>query len=1071
MTSRRHEFAKPHRKNLLSYIGYKIDAFSNGNEAMGATAAFAAAYRKAHVKQYAFSPDKQKYGLEAYAGLSGITHKAPEISVRFKGTGPSDSSNKVVTIGANFSENHNNEKNLFSIESDASSYVHLHGDSKEIPSSGVVTLRIKAQAHQEGVPNIDATYAHFYDLTHTASPTEDHTSHSSLHYGNMGKNSIGTELFVGDEIDPQVYGFSANLHSEKCEAKRMMFNLPCARVSFSAKRSPRQQGYFVLQNVGLGCNYRGAHQHFSVHGKQCCSSPLGPLLSPSCYDSSCGIPMRHTMNCSNEDHPYYLETKELSSQNIALSRQPNFSKFNSAFSDMLQQDYKEYWQRMSVVVRHRTAGQLYKTPDSSSRRYHISQITKMVTAISFLKIAESRSISWERIKNDSTLLPELLGTGSPLCNSLAKIFALPDELAEHQHSHYVNSCSGQTMGYYNNDDLNQSVVRWPTMFQLLTETSGLPHGIQISPTNAMLAYESVIKQTFQNTEEEFVTFLDNNPQRLLFAPGSVVHPSHLGYAILGFVIAKMHEGTRTIDQILLETAKQMGMNDCKIFATDEESVKEGFGRNAGIYTPAYGLIASVSDMDSLLQAYLSEGCSLSKYLKRIMMPRFGISDKSPTVQCMGGQLFSPMFHKKTKQLMFTTVDNCGYLPTLGHGVRTAFIPELQLGISFCMEGAPAHIFRKFCHKMIKSVVKCYRKEVLAMPPHVTLCVNRRPGSELVSVCGLPPLYWHTLHSHKVTDSSYSRERTSFVFSTNVSDSAYYSTPCGTHLDWQAQDSRQLSEFATSQETFFSNCVNNAVVFVPLFGALQITEKLIVMKERKSQNYVLQFVPSIPSNLQSEQERSIYSMERTLRFPVIQDPTTGEFRLIREDLPREHLQLHFSLSQRGNPIYGITVLGVPYFIEAYVTSLQGALRKHLEEESSRQSSDIYSVHHKPVFERLREALIGASFAGPLLGGLALGTALGAGVGLASGYPYGGYIDPYPGYVSPIWAPPVVFPRPYYGPWYNRGGYWRGQRIGGYGGPWRGGSRGGGYWGRGRRIRETIEDVAVASKRVQALLTSQ
>lgn len=1072
MSSGRHLHARNHRSKTPNYIGLKIGEYKHGEEQMGPIAAFAAAYKKAQGKSYDFSKE-QKYGTEAHAAMSAVHYSAPTVTVHFQHVLPGQPK-KPITIGADFSQKTLHEQgHTFSIESDATTSVYLNGNNVEIPKTGTITVRIAAKSDDPKLPNIDKSYSHLYDLDYGRTSTENPLAHHSSHFGASARNSINSEIPINDEIDGNIYGFSANLHPEACEKKRLIFNLPCARLSFSAKHLPKRGGAFVLRDVGLACNYRGETEYVTTHGKQCCSTSLGPMLSPGCYDGSCGMALRVPHKCGNFDHPYYLEKTQLQSRDLIPERIANLGGFSAAFEDLIKSKYAPLLGDCSIIVKHQSMGQLYKTPGCSGKKYRISQVTKLVTAVSFFKIAEHREITWQRIKHDPMLLPEILGPGTPLCTALASIFKLPEDLSTSEHNHYVRTSSGSTSGVYDGESLDHVTVRWPTLFQLLSDTSGLSHSLEINIENALGLYSTEAQETSRDPEERLVDFLNQNPQKLIFTPGSVVHPSQLSYVILGHVLERMCDNHKSIEEILLETAKQLGMGDVTFYSDEKESIKNNFGRAPGIYTPAFGLIASVSDIESLVQAHFSENGPLSKYLKRVMIPRFGISHESPAAQCMGGHVYSPLFDKQTKKFLFTTLDNCGYYPSVGNGVRMTFIPEYQLSATLCVQGQSAERFRKLASKLVLDVVGCYRKVVLGLNGPVSDCPNRQPMSELINPCGLPPLYFHTLRSHDYTDPSYADKkiRPSFSFRANILDTAYHASPCGL----ATQSCGVMGDTTESPESVMSGIFENGVVLTPLYSAVRFTDELVVAKVKGTGRYVLQFVPSIPQDITDKAAQMEFIKSRCIVIHLAQDPSTGHFRVLHDGLMREHIQIYFGKTQLGNPIYGISVFGVPYFVNRYVESLQNQLKESLLLKHAELSGDVYGAHSESLLEKIKKTFIGARFAGSVLGGLALGATLGGAAALGSygGYPYGGYYDPYYDYPLPIWAGSAVFPRRYYGGLYGYGGGWRGSRIGG--GHWGGGRGGwgggrGGWGGGGRRIREAIDDSEKAIQHVQQALSA-
>ena len=668
------------------------------------------------------------------------------------------------------------------------------------------------------------------------------------------------------------------------------------------------------------------------------------------------------------------------------------------------------------------------TDGSEGEGVGIGQVSRILTALTLLRLLQRYpGFDWQRHKHDSRYVTGELLHKSCVGDSLRAL--------------YKRSCG----------------LEGPTPMQLLTNTSGLGAYLEVRPDEVYDRVEQVMKQNFTGSEEEFAYELGK--QNLLYHPGSKCHDSSLGWGVVGCIIRRLaslgaSRPCECVSEPIVETARLLGMN--RTWAVQRGQADKVHGIWQSVFVGNHGIISTPEDLTVLIQRFRAPVEPIPG-MRSILHPHYAVSLESPESECVGWRSCPRIVRKrKSKKLFYryTTVDSQG-CTAYGDSVRLCLSPELGTNIVVSVRGFTQHQGSAIIQRLVDRVhdfvrggaccgdkIKVLRKYGVRPAPLVPLKHLRLPQ--------MPPFYSRMcsgalVHRRRIHQgapcASACHERNvctgycaqarkpgcslleigggcaGFSFGINF---GWGDGACGS--DYQPNKCCRLDEATRVLHELYKR----QTVLIPLFGQLAVSDKLVVHRDDPTGRYVIRFFSS--ETAKHKYPRKQRDLEE-LELQLVDDRQTDSFRVLYDETPADYVHVFHTRTKNDNPVYGISVNGVPYFNNEYIISNVHKIQSQTHQISSNIEKDIYSeqdTHESQVQH------IGARWVLPTLGVLgAAGAGFLAAGALASaarrrrGYYYNNYyLDPYYyGYYDPYGYGYVPYNASYYPPLWGLGGYRR------------------------------------------------
>ena len=839
---------------------------------------------------------------------------------------------------------------------------HMASRGVKIPSSGQWDLKIQGMMPlgDDGEDHkLIGEESGFYDIEHTIENDPDAISRD------------GTCVHLVHDVCAPV------IESEYDES-----NMPRTQVHFTITKDMDQNYY--LNNVRVACQYDGVHASVPAAScDPCLHDPrvaghcaVAPVLMPSRYGFA-----RHHRHKGGDEHTGFVLSHNTPSTHAVAGEAQFREGVDAWLEEKLASLPKDVRDGLSVKVTLATKGDALYNREATYKDtqrpllYGFGQSTRPVTAITLIRLLEQTpGFNWQTCKDNAHFVTGKLLRGTCVGRALQSL--------------YKRSCG----------------LPGPTVLQLLTSTSGLPHNLSLHPSEVLRAVaDGLESKKFKADEEELSELLEK--QELVAYPGSQVHDSSIAWAIVAAIIRRLSKASNATAPIT-ETAKMLNMSNAT-FVPDEEPSAE-FGPSKRVLAGDSGLIGTASDADALLRSMHSTSPSI-KGMKITIVPAFRSSQESTVSVTPGGwnvaRVLSGGEQEDDTQRVcrYTTLGSSGW-SSQGDSVQMTTVPDYALNVTLAMKRVTAEQCSDFGNALVDHCVEtykrcCYNADTKRHPPCVPV--------ERLNLCSLPPYYYNAASCHrvqkrqlcnkKVVSRSTCHGRLQFSF--------YLHTNCSGH-------------FSSCQQACHAVC-DQQVELAPLIGSCKMGDRLRVFRRQDSKpGFVLMF-HSTQENLKQVPQCVRESCEQEdpqlLTLYVVKDETTNTYRVLDGDKPLEHVHFYRTKSPLGNDVYAVQVYGITYANKEYVASLASKMRTRHQDIRSELEQNTFDTEEVTA-SRVEE--IGASYVLPaVLGGLAAagaGYVAGRAVGAArSPYyrdPYATYYDPYtyggyyynPYYTYPLWG---------------------------------------------------------------------
>ena len=857
-----------------------------------------------------------KYNVKGPLAMCGYSIDHPHVTLSFHDP---DSGELHTKIGSDITHTQ------FEIPDDSSTNFIIDGEEQVIPSAGMWSMKIQSEFDDKNIGTISDQYSGYYDI--------------------HNQNVNNENSFI----------VKTTLISDDLESKYDKKNLPRPILIFRVDKD--YKGRYNVDRAVLTTNYDG-HDRMSLGSANPYygdvdrdrESTLGPVLAPQHF---------------KRDH---AKQAEPSSQDL-------FREELDRYVAELAEKYPNSGLSVSVSQK---SHKLYDR--DSDQKYDAGNLTKVLSAITLIRLFDEKGLDWEYNKNNDQLIYQILGD-SEMGKAIKHVY-MKGNVGE------VSSTKPLYVKLVSSD-------AGPTVLQLLTETSGLPWQLTISPSELVETLDKIPEMKFSCDEHEFARCLKQTS--LVYRPGSCVHDSDVGYAIVGYLIKRL-SGYSSCEDSILESCIKLGMND-SFFVSRKQAHKE-FGRSKFGFASSSGLVCSVNDIDNMLNSFQTN-VERVKHMRMSLRPQYRV-DKDSSVYSALGWKVSSYLTKDQKNIKYTTIDASGY-GGIGHGVRGTIIPEYSLNVSFGVKGCTGSSYSDLSVKIVDKAVSLYVKYIAKRR---CPCV---PLDRCETLARCPPLFHHCSLSLRESCNCCKPQTTICKPKLNFCAKASFGFGCKRqvhHKSYHCCNRRhhKISKCPHHNNTpvdYGGQCLEDLctkkIKLVPLIATVKCTDSLYVKKTSEGGFYL--------------QLGDTEDSRETLMIDVVHDKYGQSYRMVKDGLPSEQIKLYYAKTEKGNPIWGISIWGMCYFNQKYVKSRISKIQYKYDMIKQELQDNPYAINQsaEPIGKDfvIPENIGVRAGTAAVLGGLAgLGLGVAAAGALGSGSsPY--YYDPYGQYyytTSPYYVPP-------------------------------------------------------------------
>ena len=672
-----------------------------------------------------------------------------------------------------------------------------------------------------------------------------------------------------------------------------------------------------------------------------------------------------------------------SSSSIVDKNESNYSNFEVNKFGVMMKDKIEYLQKkykfseLSVIIsKGSSTSNIFESHQKkydSKKLYGFGNISRSICSSILLKLLNSpgRNFDWSTRQSDCYFVSCVLLKGTKLGKRLHKLY------------------------------MNKFGLAGPTLLQLLTNTSGLASNFEMPIEYILdeLDNGNLFKKSHSQGEKELVQVLKCK-QSLLYYPGSKIHDSSVGWAIISCIIKRL-AGSSNLREIVIKLSKEMLLLNCGVnngLTSDDCNIDSLLISDAG-------LSGSVYDLHNFMKYLKSPNCP--GYIKTTLIPTYGLSNDCTISVTPGNWMCAQTISKKeTRHKKFTLLNSVGWTP-YGDSSMACFIEEFDLNLTVCFSKCKAEVssdvLDELLHFVPKTFKKCSSIDVIEQLKSKSLS-----SVEHIIQSPLPP-YW-SKNSSSTSEIKVKQQQQSSISSYDNNDTV-----------------------KVTYDSILNAACNNEELFSPLIGNSRIDNFMNITKMQKNKKslYFLNFSKSQKNLL----DKSKFSMTLVIKY----DKSMGCYRTLDYDRNMgDVVQIYYSKSKYNSRVSAIQVLGVTYCNNSFVEYQHSKIYKDQRNKINSLKKEEYSTR---IITAKDVEHIGSPLIVPaVLGGLAL-----AGAGYVAGRHdnyYNGYhnnYDPYydsnyyynPTYVPPIWINSYrrrYFPRRYWNPLWNR--RWYGGRRGRY-----------------------------------------
>ena len=653
----------------------------------------------------------------------------------------------------------------------------------------------------------------------------------------------------------------------------------------------------------------------------------------------------------------------------------NFKKCLSENLSIFSETYK--CKNLSVKIsRGNDSNMLFESDfGDSDTLYDFGNVSRSISSVVLMKLLNSRErqFHWDTKHSDCNFVCGTLLKGTELGRSLSSL--------------YMKSCG----------------LPGPTLFQLLTNTSGLPDHFSM-PLNFILDEMDsgrILNTKYKQGEKQLTEILSSPTSKLLYYPGSKVHESSIGWSIISCIIKKL-SASKYVFKSVHRVAKSMSMHNCSLSKELTQFKSSSFSGKKSVILCDSGLAGQSSDLHNFMRSVRSSTCSEGS--KTTIMPTYRLNDNSTICNTPGNWLCADVLSKKaTRSKKYTLLSTTGWSPS-GDGVMACYIEEYDLNVSVCFSQCKAEHSSNLLDDLIRKIHKQYKKCLVPSKNYESFINNRVPSNQLKTY-PLPPFWSRITKAEKLA---------------KYKNRSYY-----TLNSVSANDSKYIKD---NYDSILSSASSNNVL-LPLFSTSRIENFLVVKKvTKKSKRGTMKY--GFMLNFYKKEQDIGNSKKCKISFAIKYDSTSANYRLIDEDGSYgDPIQIYYSSSYEKR-VTSIQLFGITYCTKSFVQYQYKKVRYGCDKIRSEIESDEYNTKQAIASEI---EPIGASYAGSV----ALAGLLGAGAGYLAGStssrfydnynrvydPYHGYYYTNPYYVPPLWSNPYwrrYRSRRFWNPfWTNRG----------------------------------------------------
>lgn len=536
--------------------------------------------------------------------------------------------------------------------------------------------------------------------------------------------------------------------------------------------------------------------------------------------------------------------------------------------------------------------------------FNAGKVTRILAALTLLRLLQNAGYDWMKHAYDSSWVTNACLKDTLIGKALSALYARSCD------------CAG------------------PSLHQLLTNTAGLPQHIQLAPE----AFYDKLLEVLDDAEQRELTENDEADEielanqlknvNLIDLPGVRVFDSDLGWAIIGIIIRKL-SGYQNQRKAMLETARMLGMNSsyfipnsmAKLSSEKYCNILKHRGHCHRVFAANAGLVCTATDLDNLIQRFHSKIEPISG-MNNLMQPQFNLLN--PTLAtCISWLMEKVYLDHQNLDSCYSNIFSTGYSPN-GDVVHLSVIPEHNLCVRWAMKKSNCltveNIVRGVCSLILRR--QCLPCE------STTIC-----ESIGCHIAPYPP--YHTCSPFTVEKMVLGALRNTLRCAPQSCPTKVVS-PCRCcNVSWKHRGISNPADCFPASTSCLDRLSSHKVILVPLIAHLNLANVIVVHKESDG-SYKLK-TSSAPPEEETENGIDLQNGE----ILVVPDQNTKTYRIKGTDGQLgDYIQTFETKTEKGNPVFGLSIDGTLYFNLPYVWSAHNLLKQHRENIGCKLNPDLY-----------------------------------------------------------------------------------------------------------------------------------